>query len=570
MKRTAPILFLALAGTLLLTVKGSSQNNLDATYIGDNYYNGIVKILLYDSLAEKKQPGTGYIGRGSGFLVTDDGLIFTNRHVVEYSVYGYMQYIYNDPNTMQELTDFGPFSETTVREPTTKAVLKSGYTAPIVQVYYGKGAGQYTLYYAKVVALDAGSFDGAILKIVSDLNGNPVKDKFRPIPIGNSDSTRQGEDLCIYGYPAQFDADFNLTLQDMSTLTFGKHSGFDFVFNKDYGYIKTDASINSGNSGGPVFNKYNKVIGIATATGNKTNIGLVGGINGMYTIAKYNEELLEQLKKAGLHPPPSKAETGSAIINGTRRPILSEKVLNRLATGKKMERKFQGGTFYIKLMPFAPSVNATFQLSTTQEIPIDPSYAQQSGSQNLAKMALGLSTGYLFPLWRMSPHAKLSFDFTFICARFVDTYWHGTKLNDTIPTSDIHNRDPITIGSFSMNFGPSFSFLVFKRLTAEFHGQVAPTYFAPPSNEIDFSLQPPSGNGTTTLNMDKKMLVNVNFGASIRYNLVSLGVEFFSAKKNASYTVQTSTGKTIDYPDGKMNMSMLLVCLGINFGSKGW
>src|ERR1051326_5548277 len=150
--------------------------------------------------------------------------------------------------------------------------------------------------------------------------------EFSPLPLGNSDNAMQGEDLCVFGYPAQYDGGFDLMLKDMSTLTFGKLSGYDYVFNKDYGYIKTDASINSGNSGGPVFDETNKVVGIATATGNKTGIGLVGGINVMYFVAATRGDLLQKLMSRGLTFP---KQAGSiSTTTGDRTPIMAPDEIN--------------------------------------------------------------------------------------------------------------------------------------------------------------------------------------------------------------------------------------------------
>ena len=71
-----------------VTFAQTNKGSLDAVYISKTYYNSIVKILLYDSAAAKIDPDWGYIGRGSGFFVTDDGYIFTNRHFIDFcSIY---------------------------------------------------------------------------------------------------------------------------------------------------------------------------------------------------------------------------------------------------------------------------------------------------------------------------------------------------------------------------------------------------------------------------------------------------------------------------------------------------
>ncbi len=301
------------------------SKGLDTKYIAANYYKGIVKILLYDSTAAKQGVHSGYVGRGSGFIVSDDGIVFTNRHVVELCVSGYMDYDYSESNSSWRTT--AAYSEEKIKDASITNIHYTGYTTPIVQVYYGKGEEEYKLYVAKVLTIGVGSFDGAMLKIISDINGNPISTKFSTVPIGNSDAAVQGEDLCVYGYPAQYDGGFDLMLKDMSTLTMGKLSGYDYVFNKDYGYIKTDASINSGNSGGPVFNESNKVIGIATATGTKTSIGLIGGINGMYYVAAPKSTILQQLSSKGLSIPKNAGSINTIL--GERKPIQTAVDLNK-------------------------------------------------------------------------------------------------------------------------------------------------------------------------------------------------------------------------------------------------
>ncbi len=321
----------------------SSFAQLDAKSIASNYYKGVVKILLFDSAAEKKEAGKGYISRGSGFIVNEDGIIFTNRHVVEFCVYGYAEYDYYDKDNGSKIKVFDTYTSDLATNPDVVKVHRTGFAIPIVQVYTGKGENDYKLYKGEVLTVGMGSFDGAMVKIVSDMNGKPVNTKFFSLPIGDSDKSQQGEDLCIFGFPAQYDGSIDLMIKDMSTLTFGKLSGYDYVFNKDYGYIKTDASINSGNSGGPVFSESNKVIGIATATGNKTNIGLVGGINGMYYVAAAQGAILKQLVAKGLTIP----ENAGSIqtVSGERVQILSADEINVSKTGSTNASKGNKITF---------------------------------------------------------------------------------------------------------------------------------------------------------------------------------------------------------------------------------
>ena len=104
-------------------------------------------------------------------------------------------------------------------------------------------------YKAKVIGADP-YMDIAVLKM-------ETKDKFKPVKFGNSDKARVGDWVVAIGNP------FGLG----GTVT----SGIISARNRDIGmtryddFIQTDASINQGNSGGPLFNLKGEVVGINTA-----------------------------------------------------------------------------------------------------------------------------------------------------------------------------------------------------------------------------------------------------------------------------------------------------------------
>jgi len=138
---------------------------------------------------------------GSGFIIDKKGLVVTNNHVIQGA-----EDIFVSVNGSQE-------------------------------------------YKAKVIGKDP-YMDLAVLKIESD-------EKFVPVTFGDSDKARVGDWVIAIGNPFGFGG----------TVT----SGIISSRNRDIGltryddFIQTDASINQGNSGGPLFNLDGKVIGINTA-----------------------------------------------------------------------------------------------------------------------------------------------------------------------------------------------------------------------------------------------------------------------------------------------------------------
>ena len=167
---------------------------------------------------------------GSGFLFSDDGYILTNFHVVE------------------------------------------GATAVTVSTYDG------TKYDAKIVGYDE-SNDVAVLKI--DAEG------MTPVVIGNSDSLNVGDSVVAIGNPLG-ELTFSLTAGAVSALdrevTMSSGASMEL--------IQTDCAINSGNSGGALFNMYGEVVGITNAKYSGSsgsgasidNIGFAIPINDVYNI----------------------------------------------------------------------------------------------------------------------------------------------------------------------------------------------------------------------------------------------------------------------------------------------
>ncbi len=102
---------------------------------------------------------------------------------------------------------------------------------------------------AKVVGKDART-DLALLKI--EANGLPL------LPLGDSDKLEVGELVLAIGNPFGLDHSVSLGIVSRMGRALGAPEAFD-------DYIQTDASVNPGNSGGPLINMRGEVIGINTA-----------------------------------------------------------------------------------------------------------------------------------------------------------------------------------------------------------------------------------------------------------------------------------------------------------------
>jgi len=158
------------------------------------------------------------IWSGSGSLISEDGLILTNNHVIDTSLFEYDAL----GVALTERSDQPP-----------------------------------TLTYLAVVLARDPALDLAVIRIESDLQGNPVSQKFSFIHFADSNQVEIGDSLQIWGYPG--------IGGETITFTEGAVSGFSLERGIDgRAWIKTDATIAGGNSGGMGTNENGDLIGVPT------------------------------------------------------------------------------------------------------------------------------------------------------------------------------------------------------------------------------------------------------------------------------------------------------------------
>ena len=179
--------------------------------------------------------GQTYTSAGSGFIVTKDGYILTNYHVVK------------------------------------------GATEPIIVVLQDG-----TEYEATLIdyspTMDEDGYDIALLKI--DASGLPA------LPVGDSDSVQLFDQVIAMGYPLTFTLGVNLNVTGGNVTAFRDFEDTPELF-------QIDAAINPGNSGGPVLNEKGQVIGIATSRITQIEETPVQGVSFAVPI-NYAEELLKR------------------------------------------------------------------------------------------------------------------------------------------------------------------------------------------------------------------------------------------------------------------------------------
>lgn len=214
----------------------ANTTGLSAAQVYQQNVNSVVYIESTVVVNYYGQQTTG-VSSGSGFIISEDGYILSNYHVVENS------------------------------------------TKLNVKMYDGSS------YEATLVGYDKAS-DVAVLKV--EATGLPA------VTVGDSDAVNVGDQVVAIGNPLG-----ELT----STLTGGYVSAKDRTINTDNtltNMIQTDAAINSGNSGGPLFNMNGEVIGITSAkySGSSSSGASIEGIGFAIPINSVMN-MVEDLKQYG-------------------------------------------------------------------------------------------------------------------------------------------------------------------------------------------------------------------------------------------------------------------------------
>ncbi len=176
--------------------------------------HAVVQIQALDFLGDP-------VWTGSGTFISKDGLILTNAHVVD--------------GRAQEYDSLAVATTVETDEP------------PELK------------YLSEIVAVDYG-LDLAIIQVTSDLDGNDVTEEFPFVSTGDSETVEIGDNIRILGYPG--------IGGDTITFTNGVVSGFTSERSVEgRAWIKTDATIAGGNSGGLAVDARGQLIGVPTIVG---------------------------------------------------------------------------------------------------------------------------------------------------------------------------------------------------------------------------------------------------------------------------------------------------------------
>ncbi len=166
--------------------------------------DSIVYIEVYTNMYMKAEEA---YGAGSGIIISSDGYIITNAHVVD---------------------DMDRF------------VVHVTTTDPV------EGTGVVDEYEATLVGSDTDT-DLAVIKIEGE--------NLQAAVLGNSDDLHLGDDVVVIGNPMGLE----------TSVTKGIVSGLNrqlYSSERSLSSIQTDAAINSGNSGGALFNMFGEVVGV--------------------------------------------------------------------------------------------------------------------------------------------------------------------------------------------------------------------------------------------------------------------------------------------------------------------
>lgn len=248
----------------------------------------------------KKDVETGAIG--TGFIITPDGYIVTNAHVV-FAEEDYLKYQLTQ-------TALKAIIEKDIEDVTKEAGEMDFEISDEAMAAGVKGASAYYTEYMQLDKIETRIFTEMGVAVPglqaiqrgfgSDVRkrGEPIpgkdiavlkidKNNLPTVPIGDDSVLTTGDKVFVMGYPGA--ATFNELLSEESTIEPTMTSGLisaKKTMQGGWDVFQTDAAMTHGNSGGPVFNDKGEVIGIATFGSIDYQTGAeVAGMNFMIPIS---------------------------------------------------------------------------------------------------------------------------------------------------------------------------------------------------------------------------------------------------------------------------------------------
>lgn len=279
----------------LLNIKPDTSKISQAQKLSEYSKPAVVRIIDYavvewqfndffpevDALLQEMNYQTLIGGSGSGAIISSNGYIVTNAHVVE-----------STQLTDEEIANAAFEQVVAVVADYFQEDYEVAYEYMVAYTQYTK-----VTRVLKVILPGGDVLDGEVKSYGAPINEGKdaavlkIEGKNLPtLPLGDSDTIEDQDNIWVIGYPAA--ADSNLLSPDSSlesSMNAGQISATSKKTEQGSPVIQINAASTHGNSGGPVINEKGEIIGLLTFRGDTVNGQEVQGFNFAVPVNTVNE-----------------------------------------------------------------------------------------------------------------------------------------------------------------------------------------------------------------------------------------------------------------------------------------